>query len=112
MKIEKDEVIQIMEIADSFKERLGLGQTACDYFAAIMFIVSSAIEKFEQLGEVCTATELDNLKKTLIGMVIGDLYNCEVGKDMAIMIADMVNVLEALESTKDNEEEDNERNEE
>ena len=69
-----------------------------------MFIVSSAIEKFEQLGEVCTATELDNLKKTLIGMVVSNLYNCK--------IADIVKVLEALEYTKDNEEEDNERNEE
>ena len=111
MKIGKEEVIQIMEIADGLKERLKLGQTACDYFAAIIFIVSSAIEKFEQLGEVCTATELDNLKKTLIGMVVSDLYNYKVGDEMAIMIADMVDVLEALEYKKD-EEENDERNEE
>lgn len=112
MKIEKEEVIQIMEIADGLQEKLNLGQRACDYFAAILFVVSSAVEKFEQLGEVCTANELDNLKKSLIGMVISDLYNYKIGEEMATMITDMVDVLEALKYTKDEEENEDERNEE
>ena len=103
MKIEREEALKIMDIADGLRERLKLGQTACDYFAAILFIVSSVIEKFEQLGEVCTATELDNLKKTLIGMVISDLYGYKASTEMAVMLADMIDALEILDCTEEDE---------
>ncbi|MBQ2350072.1 MAG: hypothetical protein II393_02230 [Cytophagales bacterium] len=88
----------IREIAEYIEEHLKLGHEASHLFSVAANNIFDAAEAMADLSDYESATNVENIRKTLIGMFVGWTYGIDLGSDYEKLVNYTYTYLEFIKS--------------